>query len=311
MVSGEHFLVDGFVVGVVVQPSGSSKQGDFVAIRRYWITNCAFGFSVGQSDARLSDPSDGYINQCHTALTNARHGRGQGKFGSLIKNLAMDRCIQWLDIATAAYPYAGPMTLQNCYGENIWRVGDFGSGATRDQSLALLQCEAKFSFQCDHVGYPASILRLGGTSSQLRIIGGTYRAYRTVFQIYAAGAYVGIDGAYFSPSMPSPTLSVKLLHSASAGGVFIFNGDPVTRPEAFCAKFDPVYGKDGSALERQAVIGRVHQGYRDVALCIHSGWVGGAGHRAVTHQVYPPSVQVDRHELFALSLSNGLLQFEW
>ena len=310
MVSGEHFLIDGFAVGLVIQPSGSNEQGDFIEIGRYWITNCAFGMSIGQSDARLSNPSGGYINQCHTALTNNHHGRRQGKFGSVIHNLAMDRCIQWFDIGDSAYPYAGPLTFQNCYGENIWRIGNFGKGSIRDQMLQLNQCEASFAFQNDKVGYPATIVKLGGASSQLRISGGTYRGYHGIFQIYAAGKYVGVDGAYFSPLNQPATLAEKTLHSATAGGVFIFDQSRPVRPELFCAKFDASYGRDGILVRAQAVVGRICESARDIPICIHSEVFRGVGHAAVSYQKMPVGV-VRKEQLEGISLSSGVLRFSW
>ena len=112
--------VAGFSVAFAVKPSDDDANGDFVRIRDCGFTECVFGLSVGNSQARNLEVANLKGAHFHTAFTNRRHGRQSGRFGGPIANCSFGQAIQLFDLATAR---TGGFRMTDAYGEGIWRLG--------------------------------------------------------------------------------------------------------------------------------------------------------------------------------------------
>ena len=124
--------ITGFVVGLMIGPSNSPAQGDFVQFHRGQITDCKWAISVGNHQSRNVAVRDTRIAACWTALANNFHGVQAGRFGGSIDNVSFGEVINIFDFNQ----YAGAMQFTACYGEAIWRLGwqtagnGFATGAT-------------------------------------------------------------------------------------------------------------------------------------------------------------------------------------
>lgn len=190
--------IRGFEAGIVITPSGGNSQGDFNRISRCWIAFCTYAISVSHTDSRENSVSDCYISSCHTAITTAAHGIKLGNWGGAIVNTAFDRNIQIFDFSDPAYPRTGPIKFVSCYGENLWRLGNFGSGAgsLKDTQNEFDHCTFKF-IQDKKLGIPANVLSTT-THTYVTFNGGVFSNYLGAFMIVGDVGHTNfINGAVF------------------------------------------------------------------------------------------------------------------
>ena len=111
-----------FIAGIVVKPN-ADNNGDFVYIRDATIERCAYGISVGNSQARNIEIIRGQLD-CHTAITNSTHGAKIGRINK-IENTHFGG-YQWLDLLAPAYLEG--LEINSCYGESFYWIGTIGVG---------------------------------------------------------------------------------------------------------------------------------------------------------------------------------------
>jgi hypothetical protein len=171
--------VQGFCAPLVVQPCDADGNGDFAAIRDCKFTYNVYGaVSVGNSQSRTLQGVNVNCAIFHTGMTNTKHGRQTGKIGSEWQNCNFGACIQWFDIPNAGA--AGPVRFSGCYGEQVWRIGTWGSAAASNCQLTLDGCEINFSSQDPDKarGVPATVLDSSRASVSLKDC--FFNAYRSV-----------------------------------------------------------------------------------------------------------------------------------
>lgn len=278
VVTMDGMQITGFVVAVVSAPSGNTGQSDFIALNRSLLSNCVYGVSVGNTDGREFSITSCYFNQMHTAMTNFIHGGLEGQIGSAVLNTGFDRMIQILNVPATGSPKGGTISFLNCYSETLWRIGNYGGLASEEQCLTFNNCHFGFQSQAAvNLGYPPSILTIGG-EAELIITGGIFWQYKKAFVIYASPNRVSIASTLFAidiANTPS-TLYEKLIHTVSAGQVFIVSTTFIGLPKRFDCRFLRAYNaQTGVQEELASAVSPISSSYRGRPYCIHSRYFAG------------------------------------
>jgi len=222
----EDLFISSFNAGIVICPNGESNQSDFNKFTRLWIQNCVYGISVNGSNPRESSLMDSYINQCFYAICTGVHctvGNGSaGQWGAAIVNTAFDRNIKWFYFNQVGAQYTGNVTFLNCYGENVYAIGNYGRANTGsnpdDGNIVLQSCMANFNHTGVR-GVPARILETSSPAG-LTIIGGSFAGYIGAFSCQVMTKQASITGmARFKKSGTPASLYEKIGDNGSGGGV--------------------------------------------------------------------------------------------
>ncbi|HEV7381758.1 MAG TPA: glycosyl hydrolase family 28-related protein, partial [Dyadobacter sp.] len=217
----QDVVITGFEVGIVLSPSGSNQQTDFASFDKLWIEFCTYGISVSHTDCREVSLKDSYISSCHTGITTGAHGLKLGNWGGAIINTAFDRNIQWFDFSSPAYPNTGPVKFLNCYGENVWRLGNFGapnSGANRDTNIEFDHCSVKFNHN-EALGIPANLLSTTA-KTYTSFNGGFFAFYIGAFSIQGIPSKFSFDnGVIFECSSDVTQEYERKALNATGGGI--------------------------------------------------------------------------------------------
>jgi len=159
----------GFVVGVASQPCGYDANGDFTTFDTVTISHCAYGYSIGNSQARQSLFKNSLINRCHTAITNTSHGMKRGKLPTTLLNTNFDMVIDLINV-NAAY---GDMKFDGCYAEQLYKIG-YGLSSYYNSPILLTNCEFNFSsINAGKRGVPKFIFE--GSKNTLMFDGGVLK----------------------------------------------------------------------------------------------------------------------------------------
>ncbi len=138
--------VSGFVVGVVVQPSGHDGNGDFLAMEDCVVEFNKYGLSIGNSQSRNVNATNCRFGPAYRALTNTVHGAQHGQFGGVFTGCNFDRVYDILNVDTA---WSGTMTFNGGYGEGVDRIGSIGSGATDAKPVSFTGFACNFTTEND------------------------------------------------------------------------------------------------------------------------------------------------------------------
>ena len=261
--------IEGFVVGVVLAPSGSNGQTDFFELNRCWISNNIYGVSISHTDARENSINASYINQCYVAITTSEHGIKLGNFGGAVVNTAIDRCYKWFDIQSTASPRGGNITFQNCYGEMIHKLGDYGSGELSSQSLILDGCQFNLT---DHNGFMNYHLKIGA-KSKLNIRNSSFNSINCGLVILGDSDLFKIDNITVqqnSAYLPSTKLD-KHIYTATSGKIFL-----QTRPESFSADHQYLYNYLGTQISDYRTVSNICISSRNMVISPYVNYYRGA-----------------------------------
>lgn len=230
----EDFIIAGFTVGCVDQPSGGDSQGEYVCFRRGTISQCAYGVAIGEFNARQSRLQDINFFQVHTAFTNENFGAGHGHLTNEIVNCDLNKVIQLCDIAPT--PTTGGMKFTSCYSELMWRIG-FIIGS--QISVTFDNCWFKFDLQASgssntysdnntpQRGVPECLLDTQGQALDVKFIGGQLRQFWSVAMINAPAASVSMDRTHIAAAnVDRNWLYEKYASNATMGGICF--GDMMT-----------------------------------------------------------------------------------
>lgn len=236
-------VITGFEVGVVLSPSGSNQQTDFMRFDRMWIEYCTYGISVAHTDSREVSLKDSYISSCHTGITTGAHGMKLGNWGGAVINCAFDRVVQWFDFSDPAYPRTGPIKFISCYGENVWRLGNFGSlsaptGSSRDTNIEFDHCTVKFQ-HAEALGIPDYIL-FASNRSYVTFSGGAFAFFQGTFSLRGAMNHFSFEnGTVFENNSVRTQEYEMLADNATGGGIVMSNSSGQNlriKPQSFFIK---------------------------------------------------------------------------
>lgn len=143
--------IDGFAVGIVVQPGDFDQNGDFVGLRDCEIRRCGVGVSVGNTQSRNVHIERINFGSVHTALTTSMHGRRNGRLQGVMLNCSSSEVVQLLRLDNASAIW-GPLTIDQFYGENLYVIGSVQHGPASTANLVFRGCSLGFNLQGAGVG---------------------------------------------------------------------------------------------------------------------------------------------------------------
>lgn len=164
----EDLYIGGFATAVVFKPNGTDSQGEFLKMHRCLIECCQYAVSLGHTQARIFDINSCQISNVHTALVTNVHGLQNGMPCFSVRATEFDRLINVINISTAAL--GGPTMFDGCYGEIVYALGYFGSGAIITCSLNMIGCTFNY-YKQSTAGAPQALLADPGVNSVVNIQG--------------------------------------------------------------------------------------------------------------------------------------------
>ncbi len=166
----------GFVGFLAIQP-GADGNGDFIKVRSCHGERFAWIYSAGNTQGRNFGATDNNWNSCHTGYVTGLHGTQSGKFGGVSTNEHFGQNIQVVSAANDSI--AGPLRFVSTYGEECWRLGDYGGNAASGSGITWESPLFSFGLQGAHDrGVPATLL--GGlfpSQCARNISGGAFQVF--------------------------------------------------------------------------------------------------------------------------------------
>lgn len=160
----EDVLIRGFVAGIVQHPGEADGNGDYTLLRRVSFWFCAYGFSWGNSQARVNKIDHCTFTYMHTCIASSVHGLQQGNPQITVTDTAFETSIQLFETMNLGFG-VGP-TFIGCFAEAIYMLGKCNGVSQNSGSLKFLACEFGFSWWARY-GVPTWVLEMEG-SMQVR-----------------------------------------------------------------------------------------------------------------------------------------------
>lgn len=160
----EDVTIKSFVVGVVMHPGEADGNGDFTRLNRVNFWFCQYGFSWGNSQARVNELSHCVFAYCHTCIASSVHGLQIGMPQFLATACAFETSISHFECMNLGYG-AGPVFV-GCFSEAMYMLGKCNGVSKDSGSLKFLSCEFGFSYWLTY-GVPTWVLECEG-SMQVR-----------------------------------------------------------------------------------------------------------------------------------------------
>ena len=134
-----NVFIEGFVVGCVVQPSGADGNGDYIGFENSYLIYNVYGFSIGNSQARLMNFDNCVLGSNHTSVTSGTHGTQTGKPALVFNNCELGANIRWFYLPTLSY--GGCATFNHCYCELSYKLGEGVEASSAPSPLTFNNCE--------------------------------------------------------------------------------------------------------------------------------------------------------------------------
>lgn len=203
----------GFELGAGTDVSGGDGNGDFTEFVRVSFGFLPYAYSAGNSQGRTTRFDYCNFEVIHTILTTITHGLQLGARGFIFDACGFGAVVQLLAVGTA---YAGAVTFNQCYGEQVWRIGEVGSYTLNNQPVVFNQCDWRFTDCGDELGIPATLVDGSADAGVVFNHGSLLLPGITVFssQLEVNGTLVSnvwIDGK------PKPTLAERKAQQCTQG----------------------------------------------------------------------------------------------
>ena len=185
--------ISGFVVGVVIQPSGFDGNGDFNTFENTQIIKCVYGISISNSQARNFNMIGlSSISFCYNGLTTKTHGAKNGNMSGCIVGANLDRCIYLLDIGVDV----SKLELNSCYAEGAYSLGSIGNSSGANASIMFNNCSFSMSGQMEALrGVPD--YALSGSNCTVNINGGIFSSGDRYYFPTSADIVINVYGTKF------------------------------------------------------------------------------------------------------------------
>lgn len=252
LISVTNCSFHGFVGGVAIQPCDADGNGDRIHLNQTTIEYVSWLFSAGNDQGRTFGGRDNYFSNFHTGFLNAQHGRQAGRFGGTFVNTGFDRLIQMFNIGNAGI--VGAMTFDGCSGENIWKLGKWGTTANANFPLVFINPNFNFTLQTDARGVPPRLME-GSTPCPVIIRGGKFEGFPSCFLLAGQTGDFEIEGLGLRHASDArATAAEKLFHSGSAGGIFFQPGSAkFRRPARFSVQLNNRYNIDTATTTSEKI----------------------------------------------------------
>ncbi len=142
-------VIQGFAVGVAVQPSDADGNGDYVMITHSDVQKNIISFALGNAQARTSNFVNNLCTYCHTAIDGVTFGKQRGNVAGEISGVEFSVCYQIFNINMG---FTHPIHVSNCYLESGHRIGHIGRLQTALNPLKFSGCTFSFD-QMTNNGY--------------------------------------------------------------------------------------------------------------------------------------------------------------
>jgi hypothetical protein len=163
--------IEGFVVGVAVQPCDADGNGDYTRLLDCRVSNTLYGISVGNTQARDFAVSDVQFLYSYCAIATAINGKRNGKPSFDVRNCSFNFSIYAAIIPNL--PFGGACKFSACYAESLYAIGIFNASSStfnRQNPLGFYDCEFRFELH-KQMGRPRSILTVANTQLMLCNVG--------------------------------------------------------------------------------------------------------------------------------------------
>lgn len=168
----ENVFISGYVVGLVTYPSGGDQNGDFISMHNSLVEYCQRGISISHTQARQFTMLNTEIRNCYEALNTSAYGNQTGKPCFEVYGGTFDRCINVFNVVANT---SGPFVLSGCYGEALYRLGDYFTTSPAQPSSGLISgCSFSFAKQ-QFSGAPVSMI--GGNKGKININNTEFSAF--------------------------------------------------------------------------------------------------------------------------------------
>ncbi len=230
----EDVEIDGFGVAYA-NGLGCASNADFTKIVNFTGANNAYDIAIVQSQSRNVELRNLNVEHFYAALTNSDFGLAQGQFNGPMTNIAAADGYEIFRFGNMAF--AGPVVIDNIYGENIVRIGDFTGNAAFPNPVIFHGGMVDLN-EFLHGQIPASYVTNNGpvTFSGVSINGnqriGTWAT--------GGGSVKFTDGGSWQCASVSPSSTAQLLAIDYSGGCLV-------GPEKFSIQ-DPVAATYYSAV---------------------------------------------------------------
>lgn len=164
-----HGVMRGEINCVVVHPSDSDGNGDFVTIGRIGVNRCKRVLSVGQSQSRSTKIGYCTGGQVYEFVTNNTHGRQQGQLNAGFGFVTISGLMRLFTLGSTSF--TGPLTFDNLYIEALWTIGSIAGGGASDALVKIVGGKISCDLQGEVRGYPAKMITCPGGKNSVIIDG--------------------------------------------------------------------------------------------------------------------------------------------
>lgn len=152
--------IKGFVVGVVQHPGDADGNGDYTKLSRVSFWFCAYGFSWGNTQARVNELDHCTFTYMHTCFATTIHGLQIGNPQVTLTTCAFETSIRIFETMNLGYG-VGPHFI-GCFGEAIYQLGKCNGVSQNAGALSFKNCEFGFSWWSTY-GVPTWVLEMEGS----------------------------------------------------------------------------------------------------------------------------------------------------
>ena len=234
----EDVEIDGFGVAYA-NGLGCASNADFTKIVNFTGANNAYDIAIVQSQSRNVELRNLNLGHFYAAFTNSDFGLAQGQFNGPMTNISAADGYEIFRFGDMAY--AGPVVIDNIYGENIVRIGDFTGNAAFPNPVIFHGGMVNLN-EFLHGQIPASYVTNNGP---ITFSGVAFTGNQRIGTWATGGGSVKFtDGGSWQCATASPSTTAQLLAIDYSGGCLV-------GPEKFSIQ-DPVaathYSAPGASL---------------------------------------------------------------
>ena len=152
----------GYVAGVAQHPGQADGNGDYTLIERCAFWFCTFGFTWGNSQARVNAIRHCTFTAFHTAIASSVHGLQIGNPQISVYDTAFEIGMQYFEVMNLGYG-VGP-TFIGCFGEAMHKLGKCNGVSQNAGAIKFINCEMGFSWWARY-GVPTWTLESEGSQA--------------------------------------------------------------------------------------------------------------------------------------------------
>lgn len=133
-----NVTIDGFYVGVAVQPCDADGNGDFTTMKNLSVFNTSYAVSVGNTQSRNVTLEDSTFQYVHSIIANNINGKQAGVIDGPITNCSASQIFQMVSLSSQSY--AGAINFINFYSEDTVRIGNLGTTGSTTHTISFTNC---------------------------------------------------------------------------------------------------------------------------------------------------------------------------